>query len=111
MVSDLADYMWSSYRANGLGIASGLCSPHEQYLALGRTQQERLANYRSLFESQVDGDLLTEVRHAVNKGLVLGTNKFRREIETITGQRLSHLKPGRKVADRRQPDEGTGILL
>lgn len=97
MVRDPANYVWSSYRANGLGIASRLCSPHEQYLALGKTQQERLANYRSLFESHVDGDLLTEVRHALNKGLVLGTDKFRSEVETITGQRLRHLKPGRKA--------------
>jgi putative transposase len=68
---------------------------------LGNSKQERLANYRSLFESRVDGDLLTEVRHALNKGLVLGTEKFRSEVETISGQRLRHLKPGPKPTKKR----------
>lgn len=96
MVNDPAGYAWSSYQVNGLGVVSKLCSPHDLYLALGNSRQERLANYRSLFELHVDGDLLTEVRHALNNVLVLGTEKFRSEAEMISGYRLRHLKPGLK---------------
>ena len=62
MVCDPAEYAWSSYQANGLGVDTKLCSPHTLYLALGNTKEERLTNYLSLFDSHIDGDLLTEVR-------------------------------------------------
>ena len=100
LVSDPADYVWSSYQINGLGAESRLCSPHELYMALGSTRQERLANYRSLFATSVKGELLSEIRHALNKGLVLGSETFRNEVEQITGQRLRHLKSGPRPASR-----------
>ena len=34
MVDDPAHYPWSSYRANGLGQADALLTPHALYLAL-----------------------------------------------------------------------------
>ena len=112
MVNDPAEYVWSSYQVNALGVASKLCSPHDLYLALGNSKQERLANYKSLFESRVDGDLLTEVRRALNTGLVLGTEKFRSEVEAISGQRLRHLKPGPKPTKKRQTEnENIELLL
>lgn len=46
MVCDPAEYSWSSYRCNGLGINSTLCTPHEEYLRLGQTKQSRLAAYQ-----------------------------------------------------------------
>lgn len=111
MVSDPAEYVWSSYQVNGLGVASKLCSPHDLYLSLGNSKQERLTNYRSLFKSYMDGELLAEVRHALNTGLVLGTEKFRSEVEAISGQRLRHLKPGPKPTYRRQVENDSGLLL
>ena len=111
MVSNPAEYVWSSYQVNGLGVASKLCSPHDAYLALGKSKQERLTNYRSFFNSHVDGDLLEEVRLALNKGLVLGTEKYRREVEAISGQRLRHLKPGPKPIKTGQVESDSGLLL
>src|SRR5690606_35699873 len=46
MVEGPADYRWSSYRINGLGLQSSLCTPHREYLALGWQQEERLSAYR-----------------------------------------------------------------
>jgi hypothetical protein len=40
--------------------------------------------------------LLIEVRNALNKGLALGTETFRNEVEAISDHRLRHLKPGPK---------------
>ena len=68
MTSDPADYKWSSYRANGLGIASKLRTPHALYLGLGSTKSERQCNYRSLFHSHVDKKLLIDIRTAINTG-------------------------------------------
>ena len=54
MVDDPAHYRWSSYRSNGLGQAGSRLSPHDLYLALGRTDKERQANYRALFRTELD---------------------------------------------------------
>lgn len=36
MVDDPADYVWSSYQINALGKESELCTPHPEYLRMGR---------------------------------------------------------------------------
>lgn len=81
MVKDPADYVWSSYRSNGLGLPSRLMTPHEEYLALGATPSERLENYRSLFRAHLDEELVTEIRKSVNTGMVLGSERFKDEVE------------------------------
>ena len=49
MVDDPAQYRWSSYRANGLGQADELLTPHALYLSLDKDAQERQLVYRGLF--------------------------------------------------------------
>jgi len=41
MVDDPAHYRWSSYRANGLGLADTLLTPHALYRSLGDGDKER----------------------------------------------------------------------
>ncbi len=53
MVDDPSDYSWSSYAINALGVESELQTPHPEYLALGKSKNERLNNYRDLFNAQV----------------------------------------------------------
>ena len=54
MVEDPDDYSWSSYSCNALGIKTNLQYPHSLYLALGRTQKERLEKYRALFKAHIE---------------------------------------------------------
>jgi len=92
MVTDPADYRWSSYRVNALGAESRLCTPHPEYLALDAVE-DRCAAYRRLFDPHVDRELLDEIRRATDQGLVLGNDRFRAEMEALTGARL---RPGRR---------------
>ena len=69
MVEEPSEYSWSSYGCNALGVKTDLQMPHELYLKLGKTEEERLENYRSLFKSHIDVELLKEIREGVNKGL------------------------------------------
>lgn len=94
MVADPADYRWSSHGAHGFGRVPRLWTPHPLYLGLGSTDSERQARYRSLFEAHIDGELLLEVRQSVNRGLALGTERFRQEIEELGGRRQHLLKRG-----------------
>lgn len=97
MVKDPADYPWSSYRVNGLGRQNKMWSPHKIYQQLGKTADERLSVYRELFTSQLDQNVLQKIRVESNKGLVLGNDKFKREVESLTGRRVTSLKPGPKA--------------
>ena len=54
MVDDPSDYSWSSYAINALGVESELQTPHPEYLALGKTREERLSNCRELFKAHIE---------------------------------------------------------
>ena len=96
MVDDPADYLWSSYRAHAFGIKAKLWTPHPEYLSLGSTGYLRMAAYRKLFEDELNKKMIVDIRNAANTGLVLGNDRFREEIEQLTGQRQRHLKRGPK---------------
>lgn len=95
MVDEPSDYRWSSYAMNALGVDSELQTPHPEYLALGKSKNERLSNYRDLFKAHVGTELLKEIRESINKGLALGSEQFTSQIETLTNQRVTARKPGR----------------
>lgn len=65
--------------------------------------------YRSLVGQELQSELITEIRNAANTGLVLGNDKFRKEVEQLTGQRLHHLKRGPKP--KAKPHPKTEFLL
>lgn len=95
MVDDPSAYTWSSYSCNALGIESDLCTPHEEYLRLGKHKEKRLLAYRALFEAHIDSDLLVQIRGAVNKGLALGNDRFKDNLELSYGRRVRAAKMGR----------------
>ncbi|WP_063332001.1 hypothetical protein [Marinomonas sp. TW1] len=49
-----------------------------------------------MFQYQVDGKLLEDIRLTENKGLALGNDKFKEQIALLTGQRKTQAKRGRK---------------
>jgi putative transposase len=105
MVEDPSEYVWSSYQINALGKESDLCTPHPEYLRLGGVKKGRTKNYRALFVHHVDGDLLDEIRLSVNKGMAIGHDRFKDEIEILTGRRLKPKKVGRRIGWRKKEDD------
>ena len=95
IVDDPSEYSWSSYASNSLGVETELQTPHYLYLALGKTKNERLENYRQLFKAHVSAELLKEIRGSVNKGLALGNERFVTQIEELTKKRVTPRKAGR----------------
>jgi putative transposase len=96
VVATPADYKWSSYHANALGKKMDLWTAHETYTRLGNTRSSQTRAYRELFKYHLDTDDLVQVRKAVNQGMALGNERFKQEIERLTGRRVSTLKPGPK---------------
>jgi putative transposase len=102
MVDDPSEYVWSSYQINALGKDSNLCTPHPEYVRMGATKNERMKNYRNLFAHHVDGKLLDEIRLSVNKGMAIGHDRFKDEIEILTGRRMKPKKVGRPTGWRKE---------
>ena len=85
MVKHPAEYPWSSYRYNVLGKKIKLITPHPVYLALGKDGSQRRLRYQSLFEKNIPGYTIEEIRVATNKAWVLGDGKFKQQIEQQLG--------------------------
>lgn len=105
MVDDPANYRWSSYRSNALGLASDLLTPHPLYLSLGTDAAERQSIYRTLFRPQLDGNAIDDIRLALNQSQPLGNERFYQHIPQITGQRREGKPRGRP----RKASTGDGI--
>jgi putative transposase len=90
MVSHPRAYARSSFRryADGdAGLNSVWLERHQQYLALGATDEDRCVAYRQLFKTITSEDELTTIRDATNKGWALGSDRFQVEIEALSARR------------------------
>lgn len=107
MVRHPREHRWSSYRANALGAADALVTPHPLYLSLGRSAAERQASYRELFREKLTEEFIENLRTATNGGWALGGDAFKRRIAKGAKRRAEPLPRGRppaRPADKRQLD-------
>ncbi len=88
MVAAPGAYPWSSYRSNAMGKSIELLTPHACYFELGKTAAQRLLRYRGLFEAEIDGKMLQEIRSCTNKGWLLGSDRFKKEIAEHANRRI-----------------------
>lgn len=84
MAAYAGDYRWSSYAYNAHGDPDILIEPHPVYLLLGRSREERIHVYRDLFRVPIDPHDLDEIRDATNKARVLGDDRFKGCIESLS---------------------------
>ncbi len=63
---------------------------------LGSTDVERMDAYLELFVDELDKAVLHQIRQVSNQGMVLGNDRFKSEIERLTGRRTNLLKRGPK---------------
>ena len=95
MVKHPVDYPWSSYAANTCGKEDPLIIPHETYQRLGLNEGARRDAYQQLFHAAIDSHDLEAIRESLNKGWVLGNERFRVKIEQLSGRRASPKQRGR----------------
>ena len=98
MVEYPADYPWSSYHFNALGISNPLIKEHCIYNALGTDAARRQSAYKALFEYQVPDKTVEEIRVATNKAWVLGNERFLQQIEDLSQRQV---QPKLRGGDRR----------
>ena len=95
MVSDPADYRWSSFACNALAVADPLVRPHSSYVSLGTNLAERCAAYRTLVEQAITPDELNSIRLHLQRQHAYGTERFREAIEAQLSRRAGPAKIGR----------------
>ena len=92
MVEAPAEYVWSSYRSNGLGQPVKFRTPHAVYQQLGKSFAERTSAYRDFFHGQIDSVALSQIRQATNQGMVPGNDRFKEDFERLVSRRVVTLK-------------------
>lgn len=95
LVSAPGDYPYSSFPHNASGIYNSLLTPHTVYESLACTAGERQAAYRKLFLDAIAPDLLSAIRDSTNACLVLGSDRFKDQIEAMLGRSVRPGKAGR----------------
>lgn len=109
LAPDPGAYRWSSHRANALGHADPIVTPHSLYLSLGDDPAARASAYRALFAEALPPDALTAIRNATNRGWALGDEAFQERMSAAGGRRAKPLAKGRSraapaVAPQPSPD-------
>lgn len=95
MVRKPQDYQWSSFAGNALGLRDPLITPHETWLSLAATQNDRQRAYKELFHTALNQQTVDEIRLAQSKGLPTGTSAFKRRVEEALGITLGARTRGR----------------
>lgn len=99
MVAHPGDYRWSSHGHNATGATDALLKPHPEYQRLGPTPAARQHAYRETFRIHLDENLVHAIRVALKQELVMGSDRFKDQIEATLKRRV---RPG--VAGRPRRD-------
>lgn len=97
IVKHPADYHWSSYSFNAQGAAEDRITPHDDYMALSNSKEDRLESYRGLFKSEIDSNLIDEIRTSTQGNYALGNEAFKNQIEYHLNRRARPGKSGRPI--------------
>lgn len=95
MVARPADYPWSSYGANALGLADPLLRSHPSYIALGDDDLDRQRAYRAIVGESPAPSELAAIREHLRSQQVWGSDAFRQFVGHLTGRRIGPGIPGR----------------
>mgnify|MGYP000353068509 FL=1 len=98
IVSAANQHQWSSYHHNALGETDPLITEHDNYTQIATTEDARKNVYSSLFKTALDSETTSLITSSVEKGEVLGSDRFHQSIESIVGLKT---KRGSHGGDRK----------
>ena len=78
-----------------MGDVDPLVTPHEVYLNIAPTTEQRRFWYRELFKEKLSDKDVRAIRKATHYCQPLGGDKFRDQTEKKLGRKLGHTKRGR----------------
>lgn len=102
-------YPWSSARAHLAQTKSPLLLDHDVYLRLGASGEARAGSYAALIRTPLEKETLAQIRAVLHQGGVLGSDRFKDQIENLLGRRVRLGKPGRKPKATLVATAGGGV--
>ncbi len=94
VVSDPADYPWSSLRQH-VGQVPCWLAEHDSYRALGADEQARAAAYAERLSKPLSREILRDINVNVTQGSVYGSESFRDQIARRSGLKVRPRPRGR----------------
>jgi putative transposase len=98
-------YPWSSMHFHAQGTPNPLLDEDPAYASLGETAAQRQGAYRVWLAAGIPATEWPTIRDATHKGLMVGPERFQREIEAIAGRRLIGELRGRPHKRMSEPVE------
>lgn len=95
LASGPLDYPWSSYAHHAGVRPDPLVTDHALYWALGNTPFQREAAYIELTQQALTNDEQAKITSAIQKGVPLGSDQFKAELERKTKRAILPVKLGR----------------
>lgn len=102
MVSEPAEFPWSSHRHLIGQRSDKLVTPHALFWSLGNTPFAREAAYAQMVRAGISPRAQADLTRAALTGWALGSAAFVSSMESSTRRRLSPAKSGRPFGTRRQ---------
>ena len=81
-----------------MGEDNTVITPNRLYTRLGKTPDERQTAYRQLFKSHLSELSINQIRDATNKSWVLGSDRFKQQIQKQLTRRVD---PAARGGDRK----------
>lgn len=98
LVSDPADYRWSSYPHYVGRRSDRLVTPHPLYWALGNTPFARDAAYAELVRAGIPAEQQRALTDSALRGWALGEANYVEDLQRRTERRVSKIRAGRPPA-------------
>lgn len=95
LVSNPADYPWSSCAAHVGAKSDPLINDHPRYWALGNTPFDRELAYKALLDQGLAPDMVRMLDEATRKGWPLGSDIFKSALTKQVKRRVTPAKRGR----------------
>jgi putative transposase len=105
MVLQAGDYKWSSYRCHAEDLTDPLITEHPLFLAMADTKAARQAAYHQLLSEDLSLPEMASIRDATNKAWVLGSERFKQELATLSDRRIAALPKGRPRKQRKMESD------
>ncbi|TFH49634.1 MAG: transposase [Lysobacterales bacterium] len=103
MVVHPDEYRWSSFRQKTSDSASTWINLDDCYIALGKTENERMQTYaKFVIEGVPANGEIDLIRRALNSGRLTGNGRFIDEVEKATGEQFVLRGPGRPAIGGRK---------
>ncbi len=100
MVSAIGDYRWSSYCLNIRKVPSKLINREDNavFLALGKSAEDRIKQYKSFLRGAVPESDLKEIRYSMRGGQYVSEH-FREQIAQLLPKKRRRGRPSKKRSD------------